>query len=188
MRILYRVSVIVAVCFAIAGGARPTAAQKPTAPVIIVVDLRKIEREATATKSIREQIGAKRQSHQERLAAMENELRQANQELQRQRAILSAEAFAQKRQELEQRAGKMQREVQKIQRGLQRARGKAMSLVRKKMLEVVAKLVTERGANMALDKSFVIFTRDGQNLDVTGEVLARLNKVLPKTTVEEKIE
>ena len=42
----------------------------------------------------------------------------------------------------------------------------------------------ERGANIALDKNFVIFVRTDQNLDVTSEVLARLNKEIPDVTVE----
>jgi len=184
MQLLIRLAVILVISAAVAGAVRPAAAQKPEAPVIIVVDLRKIEREATATSSIREQIGTKRKSYQGDLAKRENELRQADQELQRQRAILSAEVLAQKRQELSQRAGALQRDVQDIQRALQRARDKSLSVVRQKVLDIIAKLVIERGANFALDKSFVIFTRTDQNLDVTDDVLTLLNKEIPDVTVE----
>lgn len=188
MRVMFRLAVVVVVGLAIAAGVRPALAQKPVAPVIIVVDLRKIERDANASKSIRKQIGTQRQRYQEQLAKMETELRNANQELQRQRAIVSAEAFAQKRRALEARANEMQRDVQKIQRGLQRARDDSLSKVRRKVLEIIAKLVTERGANIALNANIVIFTRNGQNLDVTDDVLARLNQQLPDVAVEVKVE
>ncbi len=184
MHLLIRLALILVVGVAIAGAVRPAAAQKPAAPVVIVVDLRKIEREATSTKSIREQIGAKRKSYQGDFAKRENELRQADQDLKRQRAILSAEALAQKRQELRGRAGELQRDVQNIQRALQRARDKSLAVVRQKALEIIAKLVVERGANIALDKNFVIYIRTDQNLDVTKEVLARLNTEIPDVTVE----
>ncbi len=184
MHLLIRLALILVVGVAIAGAVRPAAAQKPAAPVIIVVDLRKIEREAISTKSIRDQIGAKRKSYQGEFARRENELRQQDKDLQRQRAILSAEALAQKRQELRQRAGELQRDVQNIQRALQRARDKSLAVVRQKVLDIIALMVVERGANMALDKNFVIYVRIDQNLDVTKEVLARLDKEVPDVTVE----
>ncbi len=184
MQLLIRLAVILVVSAAIAGVVRPATAQKPAAPVIIVVDLRKIEREATATKSIREQIDAKQKSYQFQLAKRENELRQEDQELRRQQAILSAEALAQKRQQLSRRAGELQRDVQNYQRALQRARDKSLAVVRRKVIDIIAKLVLERGANFALDKTFVVFVRTDQNLDVTNEILARLNKEIPDVTVE----
>ncbi len=184
MHLLIRLALILVVGVAIAGAVRPASAQKPAAPVIIVVDLSKIEREATSTKSIRAQIGAKRKSYQGQFAKRENELRQADKDLQRQRAILSAEALTQKRQELRQRAGELQRDVQNIQRSLQRARDKSMAVVRQKVLDIIAKMVVERGANIALDKNFVIYIRIDQNLDITKEVLARLNTEVPDVTVE----
>ncbi|MFQ5954322.1 MAG: OmpH family outer membrane protein [Kiloniellales bacterium] len=188
VHVLFRLAVILLVGLAIAAGMRPAVAQKPAAPVIIVVDLRQIEREATSFRSVRDQIMAQRQSYQEQLANMESELRQANQELLRQRAIVSSEAYAQKRQELEQRAGEMQRDVQKIQRALQRARDSSLSIVRKKYLEIIGKVAVERGANLALDKNLVIYTVNGQNLDITAEVLARLNEQLPAVAVEVQVE
>lgn len=184
MQLLIRLAVILVVGAAVTGVVRPATAQKPAAPVIVVVDLRKIEREAISTKSIREQIGAKRKSYQGRLAKRENELRKEDQELKRQQAILSPEALAQKRQQLSRRGGELQRDVQNFQRALQRARDKSLAVVRKKVLEIIAKLVVERGANIALDKNFVIFVRTDQNLDVTNEVVARLNKEIPDVTVE----
>lgn len=188
MHLLIRLALILVVGVAIAGAVRPAVAQKPAAPVIIVVDLRKIEREATSTKSIRKQIGVKRKSYQGKFAKRENELRQADQDLQRQRSILSAEALTQKREELRGRAGNLQRDVQKIQRALQRARDKSLALVRQKVLDIIAKMVVERGANIALDKNFVIYIRIDQNLDITNEVLARLNTEVPDVTVEMTIE
>jgi Skp family chaperone for outer membrane proteins len=59
-----------------------------------------------------------------------------------------------------------------------------LAVVRQKALEIIAKVVVERGANIALDKNFVIYIRTDQNLDVTKEVLARLNTEIPDVTVE----
>ena len=184
MHLLIRLALILVVGVAIAVAVRPVAAQKPAAPVIIVVDLRKIEREAASTKSIRDQISAKRKSYQGEFANRENELRQEGQDLQRQQAILSAEALAQKREELRRRASELQRDVQNIQRALQRARDKSLAVVRRKVLEIIAEMVVERGANIALDKNFIIYIRLDQNLDLTKEVLARLNTEIPILTVE----
>ena len=92
--------------------------------------------------------------------------------------------MAQKRQDLSRRYREMQRDAKNIERALQRARAKSVAVVRQKMLDIVAKMVVERGANIALDKNFVIYNRVDQNLDITKEVLARLNTEIPDLTVE----
>ncbi len=58
MHLLIRLALILVVSVAIAGAVRPAAAQKPAAPVIIVVDLRKIEREARPNVSFDDLIPA----------------------------------------------------------------------------------------------------------------------------------
>jgi Skp family chaperone for outer membrane proteins len=177
-----------AVASALAGTAGAAAAQNPAAPVIIVVDLQRVQRESSAIKNIREQVDAQTQTYQGQIAGLENDHRQKTQELQRQRAILSAEAFAQKRQELDQSAGEIRRNFQKIKRALQRAQGNSLQVVQKQVLSIVGKLMIERGANLVLEKSLVILTQGDQNLDVTDEVLAHLNEQLPAVEVTVTLE
>ena len=178
-----RAAAVVAVALTVALIAKDAVAQKPAPPIIIVVDLQKINREAAPTKSIRKQIGTYRDKYQKEFSDRDKTLRATNEQLQKQRPVLSPEAYTKKRRELEDYARNIQGHVQKIQRGLQRAQASSLSQVQERVIQIISKITAERGANLVLEKGFVVFTREGQNLDITKEVIARLNKELPTVQV-----
>ena len=179
-----RAAAVVAVALTVALIAKDAVAQKPAPPIIIVVDLQKINREAAPTKSIRKQIGTYRDKYQKEFSDRDKTLRATNEQLQKQRPVLSPEAYTKKRRELEDYARSIQGHVQKIQRGLQRAQASSLSKVQERVIQIISKITAERGANLVLEKGFVVFTREGQNLDITKEVIARLNKELPTVQVQ----
>ena len=179
-----RLGVAIVVALAICVGAWDAVAQAPAAPVILIFNSQKVQRDAAAMKSIRGQMEAQRKSYQGTIAKLENELREGNKELQRKRAILSPEAFGQERDKLQQRAAEVQREVQKIRRTLERAVNVATGEVQKRVLEVISKITVERGANLVLPHELVVFFRDGQNLDITKDVLGRVDKELPQVQLK----
>ena len=76
--------------------------------------------------------------YQSELRKEEEALRKADQELVRQRPIISAEAYAQKRGELEQKAATLQREVRKRKRGLEQLFTNAMGQVRNELAKGAA--------------------------------------------------
>ncbi|MDH3917889.1 MAG: OmpH family outer membrane protein, partial [Rhodospirillales bacterium] len=75
---------------------------------IAVIDTQGIYRESEAVMGLQKRIDAQRSTYQEELRKKEESLRTADQELARQRTILSAEAFAQKRRELEEQVATLQ--------------------------------------------------------------------------------
>ena len=100
----------------------------------------------------------------------------------RQRTILSPDAFAEKRRLFEEKVVGVQRLVQQRQRELDASRNKAMAEVNKAYTEIVAQLAAERNLAVILRKIQTVFTI--VNLDLTQEVLLRLNKKLPKVKVD----
>jgi Skp family chaperone for outer membrane proteins len=58
----------------------------------------------------------------------------------------------------------------------------AMNVVRDRLLSIVQAVAHEKGANLVLVKQQVLWT--DKSLDVTDEVLARLNKALPEVTLK----
>ena len=156
-------------------------AQAAGGSVIGVLDLDRILRESEAAKTLRQRIEEHRTAYQAEIRKKEQALGAADQELARQRSVLSAEAFAQKRKELEERAAGLQREFVSRQRELERAFGQGIGQVRTAVIEVSKELALERKLDIILLKvSVLLIVRE---VDITDEVLKRLNERLSMVEV-----
>ncbi|MEE8333076.1 MAG: OmpH family outer membrane protein [Alphaproteobacteria bacterium] len=149
---------------------------------IAVVDVQKILRESEASKTIRPQLAKLKKEYRARFKQQEQDLRAANQDLSRQRTILSPEAYDEQRKAFRKRASKVQREVQAAQRQLDGALATAMRKVHRALLGITAKYARKEGVMMILPKSGVLLMEP--RFDITGEILKRLNKQLPTVTIE----
>ena len=147
------------------------------APSIGVVDVQLVLRDSQASKGLRPQVEKLRKNYQTSVREREAELRKASRELQRQRAILSPQAFAKRRSAYEEKARKAQIEFQKRKRQLDNAYGAAMRVVQRSMVVAAAKVAEERKFDIVLPKSLVLLA--DQKLDITTEVLRRVNESLP---------
>jgi outer membrane protein len=163
--------------FAAAIVAAPAYAQQN----IAVVDIQRIMRESSATKSITTQIEAQRNSYQQQITKQENDLRNAEQELNKQRTIISPEAFAERRRAFEQRVGNLQRDVQNRKRELDKSLNSATITVQNALRDIIGALVTERKYTLILIKSQTAY--NAPEMEVTEEVLKRINAKLPSVKV-----
>ncbi len=159
-----------------------TLAQKIPAPAIGILDDRRLLSESAAAKSIRPQIERLRKEYQREIRDRESALRKAEQDLLGQRAILAPDAFAKRRREFELRARKAQQEVQIRKRAIDRALAVAMNKIRISFLKIAKNVATENKINIVMAKSAVLMSMN--NLEITAETMKRLNKQLPKVTVE----
>ena len=153
-------------------------------PAIGVVDVQMILRNSKAAKSVRPQIETLRKDYQASVREREAELRKASQELQRQRAILSPQAFAKKRGAYEEQAREAQIDFQNRKRRLDDAYSTAMRAVHRSMVIAAAKIAEERKFDVVLPKSVVLLA--DQKLDITADVLRRVDETLPSITVSVK--
>ncbi len=156
-------------------------AQKLPAAVVAVIDYQRILRDATAARSIRDQIEARRKAYQAEISEQEERLHEADKAVARQRSVLTAEAFAQKRREYEQEVAQVQKMVQERRRELDSVSAAALNEVKTALIEVVTNLADERGFNLVLPSSDVLFF--ARRIDLTDQVLAELNERLPKVQV-----
>ncbi len=157
-------------------------AQKIPAPVIGFLDERLLFNESAAAKSIRPQIERLRKELQREIRDRESALRKAEQELLEQRSILADQAFAKRRRQFEKRARKEQLEVQNRKRAIDRALAVAVNKIRISFLKIAKDVATENQINIVMAKSAVLMSMN--NLEITSETMKRLNKQLPKVTVE----
>lgn len=148
---------------------------------IAIVDMKAVRQKSTAVTSIREQITKYRAGFQTQIQQEEEQLRSANQELARQRSILSAEAFAEERKKFEARLAEVQRLVQTRRQELDQLRDAAMADVQSTLNTVIAEIANERGVVLVLQRAQTVLA--ARPLEITTEVVERLNQKLPNVVV-----
>jgi Skp family chaperone for outer membrane proteins len=179
--------VVLALALMAGAHAMPTArAQEKLPPAIAaVVDYQRVLREAKAARGIREQIETRRKLYQEQIAKEEQKLNDGAKELDKQRAVLSAEAFKDRRDEFQKKVAGVQRMVQERRRTLDQVSAAALNQVRDSIINIMGDLSTERGFNVVMPSSAVLLF--SPKIDLTEEVIGRLDKKLPSVKVPEKV-
>jgi Skp family chaperone for outer membrane proteins len=152
-------------------------AQELAAPVIAVIDLQKVRRDSIAVKALSQRIAEQKAIYQGELREQETALREADQELARQRSILSPKAYASKRVELEGRVATLQRDARDRKRALDKIFAKGMSQVQAALTEVAKEIAKELGLDLVLSKTTVVLVKP--KFELTQEVVRRLNVRLP---------
>jgi Skp family chaperone for outer membrane proteins len=181
--------IIVPALFAMALVAASASAQQAAAPVaavplkIGVIDIEQIRREATAVTDARQQITNFHGSIQGEIQKEETELREANQELARQRTVLAPEAFNEERRKFEARLVEVQRKVQERRQELDDIQNDVMRRMNEAMAEVVIEIAQEQGYSLILRLDQAVFA--AEPFLITKLVLERLNKKLPSIKVAE---
>jgi outer membrane protein len=154
---------------------------KPSPPIIAVVDVQAVMNGAEAAKGIKAQIDKVRTSYQQTLQGKNEELRKLDEDLQRQRSLLAPEAYQQRQKEFDQKVAEAQREIQVRRSKIEQALGKAMQHVEGTVKQIVDQIAKESGFTLVLPKAAVIHAEP--EMDITREVLKRLNAKLPSVTV-----
>ena len=149
--------------------------------IVAVIDFQTLERDALAAKNIRSQVEIYRSQYAAIISQEEAQLRQLEQELKRQRAILSPEAFSQRRRAFEDSVARLQRQVQHRTRRLERSIETSLASVNKVLGPIIKELSGEFGFTLVLDKRQVRYFDD--SFDITPIVLQRLDQRLPEVVV-----
>jgi len=151
------------------------------APVVGVVNIQKIMREATSAKSIREQGEKLRASYTAEVSKRQEELRKVDEELSQQQAILSPEAFQERQREFQTQLEGVQREFQERKRKLDAAFGSAMKEVQLSFVKAVADVSESEGINLVIPREQAVLVNE--SFDITDKVLKKLDESLPTVEV-----
>ncbi len=171
---------------AVAHAETPT---KMPQPVIAIVDVQRISQESLASKGVQKQLEVQRSKFQKEIQKEENSLRKSEQELSAQRSKVTAQIYAEREQQLRQRFLAVENQVQARRKVLDQSFTESMNAVKKGLLDVVGEVAHEHGVNLVIVKQQALWT--DQPLDITDEVLKRLDQKMPKievVTPEEKPE
>lgn len=167
----------------------PAPAPAPAAPAelppvgtkIVAVDVNRLLQDSEAGKQVRSQVDRQLNVFQTEVSKQENELRAADQELAKQRPVLAQDAFEQRVADLRKRVAAANQSAKDRRQALDKAFGEGMGKVQQAMLQVIAQIATERQYEIVLHSGQVVMVANP--LDITSEVMRRLNQTLPQVTV-----
>jgi outer membrane protein len=146
-----------------------------------VVDVQYILRESKAAKSVQGQVEGQQKKYQEQINAEEGSLRTAQEQLQRQQSVLAPEAFAQKRKEFEGKVAQVQQSVRTKKQDLEAAFAQGVKRINDQVVAIVGKMAEERKLIAVFPRNQVLLVES--SLDLTKEVMDKLNQQLPSVTV-----
>lgn len=157
-------------------------AQATPAAVIVVMDENAVLTNSDAGKSalaqlktIGDQIGAELDTERKALEAEKTRIGQ-------QRATLTQDQFKARVAALEKRAGGFERLVEARGKEMEATRQNALKIINTALQPVLEEIVKSRGATIMVDRANLIYVAPA--LDVTGDVIAKLNARLKPFTVQ----
>lgn len=171
----------------VAAIAAPVAAQAQRAPaaVIVVVDSDRIYRECNACRTAQQQLQTQVTALQNRQQTLATQLRTEGQSLQTAVQALGGkqpdEALRKRVQDFQAKQEQAQQELARMEQNIQSIRANVVRQIDERMRPVISQVMTQRGANIALDVNATL--AHGQGTNVTDAVLAALNSALPSVSV-----
>ena len=147
-----------------------------------VVNVAKIMQSSKAATSVREQMQAKQKSFQAELDAKEKALLAEDQALVKQKGSADKAAFEKKVKEFREKAATEQRAVQSKKAQLDKSFAGALEEIQKAVLDIVKQMASEKKLNLVVSSAQVLY--GDQSLDITDEVLKRLDSKLPTVAVK----
>jgi outer membrane protein len=158
--------------FAISAFALPAQAETK----IGIVNIQKIMNDSTAAKSVRDQLQNKQKSFQAELDAKEKELLKEDQDLVKQRANMDKAAFEAKVTAFREKAAKAQGDIRTKKAALDQVFSAALEQIQTAVIDITSEVAREKQLTLVISSAQVLY--GDPSLDITDDVLSRLNKKL----------
>ena len=168
----------------VAYAAEPWAEKSWLEARVAVVDVQAILEKSVAVQSIRKSIDRISEDLQKEMSAKEEALQNTEKEIIKKRGVLKEEDFDREVKEFNRKVSEAQRTVQEKRTKLEHAHSQAMAKVHEVTVQIIDALSKERGFNIAAPSSQVLYATDA--LNITGEVISRLNNQLKSVQVNYK--
>jgi len=144
---------------------------------VLVVDMQKAQRDGAASLSVTEQIATLRSELESIISERSKEISREEAELAEERRQLTASELRARAREFEKKVFAHRDFEQREAAKLQLIQAQARAAIRGQIIPILADVLREQNAQIMLDKSQVVLSKE--TLDVTDEVIARLNEAMP---------
>jgi Skp family chaperone for outer membrane proteins len=149
----------------------------------VILDSRLVMSQSTAALALRQQAERQNQILRADVQKQEEEFKNARAELQRQqRGQVPQEQIERRARDLQKRISDAEAKLQDRTRAIERAFAEAEQRVAQAMLQATVELAQERNYQLILDKAQVVVVQS--QLEITGEVLKRVNQRVPNAQLQ----
>ena len=156
----------------------PPPVQAQNAPMVIaVVDLQVIFRDSKAAAGVRAAVDKQSKAFQAEISKQESALQAEGQQLEQQRATMTAEDFRKKSEAFQQKVNAARQAAAQRRQQLQQMEVGAMNQVQNAINATVADVAKARNISLVLAKGAVLYNLPA--FDITAEVLQKLDARLP---------
>lgn len=173
-----RLAVVAA--FALGMSAAPALAASPA--VVLIVDTQSVFAQSKAGQGMRSQYEEQMKKIVAEGKKTEDSLQADAKKLADERALLSQEDLEKRVEALQKRGGEFQQSYQTKQRALQLGLQRAEARVEAALRPIFAEILKEKGGTILFDQAVVL--AGGADMDISAEVLKRLNERLPSVDVK----
>ena len=160
-------------------------AQRLPGAVVAVVDTTRVYRECTACRAAQTQLQTQATALQSRQQALATQLQPEGQQLQTALQALNGRepdaALRQRVEAFQQRQTQATQELQQTQQRLQSTQAHVLQQINQRLDPIMTQAMTARGANVAVSTDATL--AHAATIDITADVLARLNQALPAVSV-----
>lgn len=162
---------------------RPAAANPTGVPLasIGVIDIQAVLRQSSAAQALQAQFKTEQDDFQAAIEKQQKDLKIGDEELERQRATLSAEVFAERRRKLQERVNQVNTEFRGRRRQMEEIFNAAMADLQQNLNAVVEDIAKRSGVNLVLRKEAVLANLTA--LDLTQQTLEEFNRRVPAIKV-----
>jgi len=157
-------------------------AQAARKDVIGVLDMQTVMRDLIVVKDINIQIKKFEGNYKSQFEARENALKAEKEQIERQKILITSNAYSKKQSEFNKKAAVFRRDAQEKARQIQQSKFVALEELRGSIIPVIQEIMVGYGATLVIDRSELLFT--DRVLDKTSEIVEQLNEKLTKVDVK----
>jgi outer membrane protein len=149
---------------------------------IAVLDVENIVKNSSVMKDIQGKVSKKQSEFQKEIDKRQSQLESESKKLDSKKGILSEEAFAKEQVAFDKKVGELRDHLEKRQSSLKKASNDALLTVNDKIKEIIADISKERKLEIVVSASQTFYYNE--TVDISAEVLKRLNKKITKVDVK----
>ena len=151
-----------------------------------VIDMKVVLAKSSAFTTLQKEIQKLEKNYKDEIKNEEDLLRKEQEKLVAQKSVLSAEEFKEKEDVFKQKVNKIQGKVEKIRRELESTMAKGMQVIQQEAVKHMKEIAKKEGYLLVFDANTTVISAD--RINISNIVVDKLNKSLPKITVEKKKE
>ena len=151
-----------------------------------VIDMKVVLSKSSAFSTLQKEIQKLEKNYKEEIQNEENLLKKEQEKLVAQKSVLSAEEFKEKEDTFKQKVNKIQGKVEKIRRELESTMAKGMQVIQNEAVKHMKEIAKKEGYLLVFDANTTVISAD--RINISNIVVDKLNKSLPKISVEKKKE